>query len=134
MHNFNDLTIIFYLYFLTDLGELSNEPDSQETKSDRKVGNFNCEEEAAALKRQMERYLSIVPKYAMKRLLSADVKHLYNQKMLSVTDVSQYEHEPLRWLLKEKELTLAGPNTKKGGLRISNLNFNWYVMLFKVAF
>ena len=105
------------------MGEFSSDLESEGNSGDRKAGNFNCEEEATALKREMNLYLAKKPKYSMKRLLQGDLKHLYSQQEQTLEDISQYKHEPLRWLLDQSAQTV--PNPKKGGFRILNLNFNW---------
>lgn len=99
---------------------------SSEEPKKEKTG-FNSEEEANALKQQMSRYLGLQPKYAMRRLLPADLKHLHSQVPMEEEGLKQFEHhKPLKWL--RRELVTATPNGKKGGIRIGNLNFNWYVL------
>lgn len=97
---------------------------SSEEVSKKEKSSFNSEEEANALKQQMSRYLGIQPKYAMRRLLPADLKHLHTQVPMEEEGLKQFEHhKPLKWL--KDELVTATPNGKKGGIRLGNLNFNW---------
>lgn len=108
-----------------DLSEINNERDSEaiEGNCEPKSKGLNFVEEAVALKHQMKVYLNSQPKYAMKRLLPADLKHLHSRKPLNIEEMSQFQHRPLCWLASES--IVGTVNSKKGGIRISHLNYNW---------
>lgn len=122
--------------FFVDLGENANVsdelneqeslPSSSEEEAKKKEKALNCEEEANALKQQMSRYLDVQPKYAMRRLLPADLKHLHSGQPLEEEGLAPFEHyRPLKWL--RGESVSIKPNSTKGGIRIGKqLNFNWY--------
>ena len=114
------MKIIFKRFFYC-IADLVCKDDMELDETQNKFTNF--ETEIQSLKRKIKSFMAVQLQYTIKRLLPADVKYLYNNKVLHKTDLAQYNHRLLSYLV-DNHSESTGTSTK-GGIRLLFVNYNW---------